>query len=471
LAQLPLLEYELQRADAAEKLGIGRVAVLDSLVKAKRPRPVDSDLQGKAVHLASPVPWEEPVCGATVLSEVSDTLSKYCVLPTGAADAIALWIAHTHVFEAFLCTPRLNLFSPVRRCGKTTTRDVIAAIVPRSVPTENLSCAVLYRLADSQKPIILADEYDTWIATNEELRGILNAGHRQGATVYRCEGDRREVRAFSAFAPAVLAGIGELPATLHDRSVVIRLSRAKQGEVKVQFDSRRLQKEAVLCRKLARWGQENLPALQDADPPLPESAYNRMADNWRPLFAIAYQAGGDWPARATAAYAALTSDTDLETHSRDTMLLADIAAIFADTGRDKLSSAELCERLGEIEGHPWAEFGKFKDPITKNQLAKLLSVFEIFPKSIRLEGLDGTAKGYARADFDDSFDRYLPKTDFPKQDNGTLPANIEDHAPDETEQTTGMLPLEDAAPTNNDAPDPAPPFQGEEPFFEGEDLI
>ena len=35
---------------------------------------------------------------------------------------------------------------------------------------------------------------------------------------------------------------------------------------------------------------------------MPPGAYNRVADNWRPIFAIAQIAGGDWPQLALEAY-------------------------------------------------------------------------------------------------------------------------------------------------------------------------
>ncbi len=35
---------------------------------------------------------------------------------------------------------------------------------------------------------------------------------------------------------------------------------------------------------------------------MPPTAYNRVADNWRPLFAIAHIAGADWPRLALEAY-------------------------------------------------------------------------------------------------------------------------------------------------------------------------
>src|SRR5262249_7860191 len=146
--------------------------------------------QGNAVQLADVEPWPESVNGAKVLDAIAEKFSRYVVLPGGAPDALALWCSHAHIYQAFQCSPRLNVSSPMPRCGKTTLRDVIALFVPRPLPTENLTTAVLFRLVDAQSPVILADEYDAWIRSNEELRGLLNAGHRRGAMVYRCEGEK-----------------------------------------------------------------------------------------------------------------------------------------------------------------------------------------------------------------------------------------------------------------------------------------
>src|SRR4029077_7060895 len=96
-----------------------------------------------------------------------------------------------------------------------------------------------------------------------------------------------EVRRFAAYAPAMLCGIGALPGTLHDRSIVIRLERATPGELQQRFDSRRTEKEQELSGKLARWTVDNFARLEAVDPMLPDGVFNRLADNWRPLFAIA----------------------------------------------------------------------------------------------------------------------------------------------------------------------------------------
>src|SRR5262249_8711135 len=130
-----------------------------------------------------------------------------------------------------------------KQSGKTTLRDVCAEFVARPILTENTTCAVLFRLVSAQFPTLLADEYDSWIKDNEELRGLLNAGHRRGAIVHRCEGEDNEVRGFAVFAPVMLGGIGALPGTLHDRSIVFRLARATRDEIKTRarFDSRHVE--------------------------------------------------------------------------------------------------------------------------------------------------------------------------------------------------------------------------------------
>src|SRR5437667_909957 len=249
----------------------------------------------------------DAVNGAEVLNQVSARFTFYLVLPPGAADAIALWSAHAHACGAFVHTPRLSLASPEPECGKTTTLDLLATMTPRALRTENLTAPVLFRLVDQHQPTLLLDEVDTYLTHSDELRGLLNAGHKQGACAYRCEGQGNTVRAFKAFAPAVLSGIGPLPDTLRSRSIRILLLPAEPEQITAHFDSRHTEIETILCRKLARWAQDNFAALQACDPAMPPTAFNRLADNWRPLFAIAQIAGGDWPRRAREAFNHLTN--------------------------------------------------------------------------------------------------------------------------------------------------------------------
>jgi putative DNA primase/helicase len=416
LAALSPAEYDRCRETEAAALHI-RVTTLDAEVERLRrwTGGNDSTLQGCPIDLPDVEPWPQPVDGAEILEAISGTFSEYLALPPGAADAMALWVAHSHCFEVFEITPRLNITSPEKGCGKTTAGDVVSLFVPRSLRAENLTPAVLFRVIEKRKPTVFADEYDNWLRDNDELRGMLNAGHRRGGKALRCEGDNHEVRAFRVFGPVVLCGIGALPGPLHDRSIVIRLERAKPGEIRKRFDSRHTDHEAELCRKLARWCIDNRTRLESCDPTLPEGAFNRLADNWRPPFAIAQIAGGDWPRRTAAAFDKLTRREDLEAQGIGVMLLADIQQVFAGMWPsppdgesplplERIFSKKLVEALCEMRERPWSEAHRGKQ-ITESWLARHLRRFSLHSTTLRIG--NERAKGYKKTDFTDAFDRYV----------------------------------------------------------------
>jgi putative DNA primase/helicase len=417
LAALPILQYERLRKDAANRLEC-RETALDKAVEAKRRKanPTQNRLQGCDLLLADVEPWPEPVNAFELLHLVAETLSRYIALPYGAADAIALWCAHAHSFDAFVCSPRLNITSPEKQCGKTTLRDLLSLLVPRPLSTENLTTAVLFRAVQAYKPTLLADECDAWLGANEDLRALLNAGHRRGGQVLRCVGDDHEVRIFEVFAPAVLCGIGSLPPTLHDRSISISLRRAKRGEIRERFDSRRTQREVELCRRLARFAQDNWSLLELGDPVLPTEAFNRIADNWRPLFAIAEVAGGDWPMRASQAFIQLASSDDAHQHGIGTTLLTDIRELFNEANAERIFSGVLVGALCAMNDRPWPEANRGR-AITENWLARHLLPFGIKPKTLRIK--TDRAKGYETADFNEAFERYLETPELSIRDTVT----------------------------------------------------
>lgn len=444
LAALSPAEYDRQRQAEADKLGI-RCSTLDGEVSKWRPEN-ENLAQGGTVDFQPVEPWPQPVDGTDLLNQVVAVIRRYIALPPHATEVLALWIAHVHVFDAFIHTPRLNLYSPEKGCGKTTVLDLLAALIPRPLRTESITPAVLFRLVDQFNPALLLDEVDTYLPDSDELRALLNAGHKRGAKAYRCEGDRHEVRGFNAFAPAVLAGIGTLPGTLHDRSIIIRLIRAKPGEVVARFDSRRTLAETELCRKLARWTSDHRSQLESIDPTMPEGAFNRHADNWRPLFAIAQTAGGDWPTRASAAFNEMTAADSMDDHGVGAAILADIRTIFENTGTDRLASAHIADVLAAMDGKPWPEFKQGK-PITTNQIARLLRRFKIHSRTIRLDDAV-TAKGYYLVDFDDAFSRFLPASPVSKRNMVTTIDNDSDSSILKTSQTAVLLPFNNPAPTN-----------------------
>src|SRR5262249_20269438 len=142
LATLVPVDYDRCREAEAEKLNI-RVGTLDAEV-AKWRTTATSTVQGGVVDFPTVDAWPEPVNGAEVLAAVADTLTRFIVLPPHAAAVLALWTAHAHAFEAFIHSPRLNLCSPEKGCGKTLVLDVLAALMPRPLRTESITPAVLF---------------------------------------------------------------------------------------------------------------------------------------------------------------------------------------------------------------------------------------------------------------------------------------------------------------------------------------
>jgi hypothetical protein len=197
--------------------------------------------------------------------------------------------------------------------------------------------------------------------------------------------------------------IGQLPGTLADRSISIELQRRLAGEALAPYRLDRTEHLDRLASKVARWVADNAARVRAADPLMPPGVFNRVADNWAPLLAIADVAGGEWPQRARRALEVIRATA--EDTSVRVQLLGDICAIFAHRQVDRLPSDELVKALIAIEGHPWAEWNAGK-PLSKNGLARLLKPLKIRPGTKRIAG-EKTVKGYYVSDFDDAFARYL----------------------------------------------------------------
>jgi hypothetical protein len=116
LAGLAPVQYERQRKEAADKLGM-RVAVIDRLVKAERGYwEDDDDRQGHALKLVEPEPWPDAVDGYAVLRDMTAAVLRYVVMTKQEAITVALWVVHTYVFDLFTCTPRLCISAPEKGC-------------------------------------------------------------------------------------------------------------------------------------------------------------------------------------------------------------------------------------------------------------------------------------------------------------------------------------------------------------------
>jgi putative DNA primase/helicase len=222
----------------------------------------------------------------------------------------------------------LAITSATKRCGKSTLVDILNALCSRAVMADSLTAAATFRVMAAARPTLLIDEADTFLENNEELRGILNSGHRAtGAVIRAVESNGEWVpRRFSTFGPCAIAMIGRLPGTLEDRALQVVMKRAQRGEVKRSFRPDRAGDLDRLRRQAARFAADHMIALGAAEPELPAGAFNRFADNWRPLAAIADATGGRWPGLARSAI--LADLGAVEEAELGQQLLEDIRTIF-----------------------------------------------------------------------------------------------------------------------------------------------
>jgi hypothetical protein len=418
LAALSAIEYDRTREAEAQTLGI-RVSTLDRIVAHARGNGDDPAGQGHAITFIDDdeTAWDEPVDGACVLDAIAATYRRYVVLPPGGADMLALWTLHSHAHHVATVSPLVALQSPQKRCGKTTTLQILSGLVARALPCSNITPAAIFRTVERYGPTLILDEADTYLRPeHDDLRGILNSGHtRATAYVIRTVGDDHEPRRFATWCPKAIALIGGLPSTLADRSITLRLYRKAPSETVERWRIDHADSLADLRRMARRWAQDRCEALLKVDPKVPASVHDRAADNWRPLLAIADVAGSDWPERARRAIRAI-EPMDGEDDDLNGLLLRDLRDLFATRETDKLTSADICEHLASLEDRPWPTLSYGK-PMNAHRLSRMLGNYGVTPKQIRIG--ERTLKGYRREDLDDAFTRYIPPSETETSKHGT----------------------------------------------------
>jgi hypothetical protein len=148
---------------------------------------------------------------AVLLDDVKEFLCRFVAYPSEhELHAHTLWIGHCWFMDAWESTPRIAFLSPEPASGKSRALEVTEPLVPRPVHAVNTSSAYLFRKVSDPDgaPTILYDEIDTLFGAkakeHEEIRGMLNAGHRKGATAGRawCAATRYSPKNYLPTAPS-----------------------------------------------------------------------------------------------------------------------------------------------------------------------------------------------------------------------------------------------------------------------------
>ncbi|MGQ7750005.1 DUF3631 domain-containing protein [Streptomyces sp. WC2508] len=350
--------------------------------------------------------------GAALLTELQAAIGRYVVLPSEEAlTAMTLWVAASHIQPALQHAPRLAVVGPTKGCGKSRVLDVLHETVYQPMMTVNTSPAVVFRVIGKNPPTLLVDEADTIFGPKagekEDLRGLLNAGHQRNRPAWRISGPEHKPTAFPTFAMAALAGIGDLPDTIMDQAIVIRMQKRKPGERITPFRSRYSVPELHAVRdRLTAWLTPLREAAGRLVPRMPVE--DRAADTWEPLIIVADLAGDHWPTSARAACLAMTRHevAQDEQTTLKTRLLRDVRRIFEQEGnKEALRTQDLLATLLANAESPWPDYGT--KGLNAYHLSSLLRDFDIRPANYRFEQ-GRQAKAYARNQFLDAWARYCP---------------------------------------------------------------
>src|SRR5262249_53865895 len=133
--------------DAPSSQGVFRGSLPGGRVPNIDPEPE----QGTPLLFRRPSPWPEPVDDAELLADLIRLITTFAALPPGTDIAVALWIMFAHAIDHFAVAPLLALVSPTKRCGKTTLLGILSRLVPRAIPTSNITPAALFRAVQKFK--------------------------------------------------------------------------------------------------------------------------------------------------------------------------------------------------------------------------------------------------------------------------------------------------------------------------------
>lgn len=374
----------------------------------------DGDNIARLAEFQAGRPAAETVPLAQILDQVHAFLGRFVAYPSPEAhDAHVLWIAHCHCMAAWESTPRIAFLSPEPASGKTRALEASELLTPNPVEAVNVTPAYLFRKVgdDGAKPTVLFDEVDAIFGKrakeHEDVRALLNAGHRRGAIVGRCvmHGKVAKTEEIPAYSAVALAGLGWLPDTLLTRSVIVRMRPRLPSEKVSPFRRRVCAKEGTAIRdRLAAWGASALREMTEARPEMPDGIEDRNADVFEALLAIADAAGEGWPERARVAAVALVAAAAEREPSLGIRLLSDLYDVFG--GLSQLPTSEILSRLHDLPEAPWNDLkGK---PLNDRGLAFRLREYGVRSKSLSVGDRRGPRpKGYTAEDLHDAWARYV----------------------------------------------------------------
>ena len=191
------------------------------------------------------------------------------------------------------------------------------------------------------------------------------------------------------YGPKLFAGIGRLPDTLMDRSIVVHMKRRTKSQKIGRFLQARVLREVKpLHDAIVRFTRRHRSLIEESYQVVVDQDLDYLGDRdaemWMPLFALCavLSSGRLGELRKCAETLSGSKSEDDEDDSYSLGLLKDIREVwpgenglFSEGAKsDKCETAVLIEKLKALEESPWAEH-----QLTPRKLARILRPFDIQP--------------------------------------------------------------------------------------------
>ena len=327
----------------------------DNSTKTTTPDGADNKSASEEPKIYSELkPCGEPV-GSEIFGDIISDLQRYMKIGEEEAITGTFWVAHANIFKDFPYSPRLVITAPMKNCGKTILLSVLQSMTNHSLNGDNMTPACYFRVSHNGSVSFFLDEADMWFQkgnrNNDDMVCALNGGYEQRGHFFRTVGDSHEPKRYDTHAAVALAGIQldrKLPDTTLDRSILIRMQRAKPGELSERFRSRThlpiFQRHG---ERLLRWCNDHREQLQSHIPKIPDQVDGREFNNWESLISIAELASPEWGKKVLHI---LLNQTPTDADDVGIRLLRDCRRLFDRQFQDDkaIKPADLAIALGGL---------------------------------------------------------------------------------------------------------------------------
>ena len=291
----------------------------------------------------------------TPLDEVRSWVESFISATPAQLDAVTLWIAHTHVMDANVTTPRLLITSDKPASGKTVLLNIVRDLSYLGFDGNGTSYAFRSALAEGRGNLTVSyDEVSDVFGrsgmnqSTSLLAQVLRRGYKKGATEAWSVG--RVSEPIDIFIPFAMTGLRTaVPHDIFTRCIEIQL---KPGRPSEYYDVREAQTTSEMYHDALRaWlrSKRNEIARFRAIG-LHDRLTGRLLEVWEPLLAIADVTSPEWLERALEAFVTLAlDDSQRLVLTPEQTILRDMARAAETLDKTLVFGSELRELMRTYE--------------------------------------------------------------------------------------------------------------------------